>query len=72
MTLAIEGRDAAFAYLPLAYEVAALIRERCRALETGLDVYCLMPDHAHLIVRVNQLDLVNAVRDLKSRSTRVW
>src|SRR4030095_12962274 len=49
VTLVIDGRDPVFAYLPLAPDVAALIRERCQAMATGLDLYCLMQDHAHLL-----------------------
>ncbi|HEY7036536.1 MAG TPA: transposase [Thermomicrobiales bacterium] len=72
VTLAIEGREAVFAYLPLAEDVARLIRDRCVAMATELHLYCLMPDHAHLVVQVNRIDLVNVVRDIKSRSTRLW
>ncbi len=72
VTLAVEGRESVFAYLPLAEDVARLIRDRCPAMGTDLHLFCLMPDHAHLIVQVHQTVLVDVIRDVKSRSTRLW
>ena len=38
----------------------------------SLDLYCLMPDHAHLLIQITGISLVDVIRDIKSRSTRLW
>jgi hypothetical protein len=35
-------------------------------------LFCLMPDHVHLILEVRGKGLVDLVRDVKSVTTRVW
>ena len=72
VTIGTAERAAVFADRPLAEAVAVLLSERCAALGAVLDAYCLMPDHAHLLVQVADRGLVDVVRDLKSRSTRLW
>lgn len=56
----------------LATAVAGLIEERCAALGAALGAYCLMPDHGHLVLSVGTTGLIDIVRDVKSRSTRLW
>ena len=37
-----------------------------------MELFCLMPDHLHLLLRVGQAGLVEVVGDVKSRTTREW
>jgi hypothetical protein len=37
-----------------------------------LDASCLVPDHAHLVLQITGAGLVDVIRDLKTRSTRLW
>lgn len=72
VTIGTEGRVPVFADPVLATGVVALLRERCAALGSDLDAFCLMPNHAHLLVRVSPTSLVDVVREFKSRSTQLW
>ena len=72
VTIGVDGRRPVFAEPAFAGEVTMLLRERCAALGAPLDAYCLMPDHAHLLVEVTTGNLIETVRDAKSRSTQLW
>ncbi|MGH2558616.1 MAG: transposase [Thermomicrobiales bacterium] len=61
-----------FANPEFAQEVVQAIEERCAARNAGLDLYCLMPDHCHLIIQIMTTGLVDVIADVKSRTTRVW
>ena len=52
--------------------VAAIIEESSEPLGIEVDLYCLLPDHAHVLLRVVSGSVVDYVRDLKSLSTRAW
>jgi len=72
VTIDTADRAAHFADADLAHQVADLLCNRCLALGATLDAYCLMPDHAHVLVQIGRTGLVDLVRDVKSRSTRIW
>ena len=72
VTIGAHARAAVFANHALARDVAAIIQSRCAARGAILDVYCLMPDHAHLLLQSTKAGLVDAIGDLKSNSTRAW
>jgi REP element-mobilizing transposase RayT len=72
VTIGTASRGAVFADHVLARAVVGAIVERCAARGAGLPVYCLMPDHLHLLVQVGDTGLVEVVGDVKSRTTRVW
>lgn len=74
VTIGTANREPVFADLTLGADVAAMIEERCAKRRVMLDAYCLMPDHAHLIIQIasNGVGLVDAVRDFKSCTTRTW
>jgi REP element-mobilizing transposase RayT len=72
VTIGSHGRKPVFADERLSSDVAATIRARCTARGAVLDVYCLMPDHAHLLLQVTATGLVDIVGDLKSCATRTW
>ena len=38
----------------------------------NLHLAVVLPDHAHLIVEITNGNLVNLMRDLKTRTTRLW
>lgn len=71
-TIGTAGRVAAFADPALARAVATLLDDRCTAIGSTLGVYCLMPDHVHLLVQITAGNLIDVVRDAKSRTTRLW
>ncbi|HKG26275.1 MAG TPA: transposase [Thermomicrobiales bacterium] len=56
----------------LAGDVVVAVAERCVARGASLELFCLMPDHLHLLVRVGAVGLVEVVGDVKSRTTRGW
>jgi REP element-mobilizing transposase RayT len=72
VTIGCAGRVPAFADPGFAAAVAGLLVARCAALGTGLHLWCLMPDHAHLIVAIRTTGLVDLLQDVKGRSTRLW
>src|SRR5215207_2288891 len=61
-----------FADSEFAKEVVAVVIDRCVSRRAALDIICLMPDHAHLLLRITRDGLVDVVGDLKSRTTRLW
>lgn len=72
VTIGVAEREMVFVDHDLAHQVADLLRTRCAALGANLFAYCLMPDHLHLLLQVDERGLVDIVRDFKSRSTRLW
>jgi putative transposase len=64
--------DNVFSQSELAQEVAAVIVDRCAYHAVALEIFCLMPDHAHLLLRITRKGLVDVVGDFKSRTTRLW
>ena len=72
VTIGTQGRAAVFADAVLAGEVMGVVRDRCAARGAILDAFCLMPDHAHLLLQVRRSGLVDVVGDVKSNATRVW
>jgi REP element-mobilizing transposase RayT len=73
VTIGTADRSAkTFADATLARAVVAEIEERWNTRGAGLDVYCLMQDHCHLIVHARDTNLVDVIGDVKSRTTRIW
>lgn len=74
VTIGCHYRVTAFADPIFAAAFAALLVERCRVLDAGLHLWCLMPDHAHVIVEVRTggVGLIGLMQDVKGRSTRLW
>jgi REP element-mobilizing transposase RayT len=52
--------------------VAATFEMRADGMDIGLDLYCVMPHHVHLLVQIRTSNLVDYVRDVKSRTTQDW
>lgn len=74
VTIGCAARVRAFENPAFAAEVAALVGERGRTLNVDLYLWCLMPDHTHLIVgmRTGGTGLVDVLQDVKGRSTWLW
>ena len=53
-------------------QVIRTLTDRCTKRSTLLHLYCLMPDHIHLLVEVRGADLVAVMSDLKSCIAREW
>jgi REP element-mobilizing transposase RayT len=52
--------------------VAALLLEVAEPRGTVVDLYCFMPDHAHLLIQITTGDLLATVQAFKSLSVRLW
>ncbi len=61
-----------FADEMLAQSIIALLDNRGRRSGVTLHLYCLMPDHLHLIMQMASGNLIDVVSELKSATTRVW
>ena len=72
ITIGTAGRIPAFTDPALADAVTSLIETRCTVMGSSLEAYCLMPDHLHLLLHVTEGNLTDIVRDIKSRTTRLW
>ena len=44
----------------------------CQRGKADLLLYCLMPDHAHVLITVGGDDLIAIMRNVKSWTTRMW
>jgi putative transposase len=73
VTLGVADRSSRpFADATLAEPTLAAIANHCAARNTILHLGCLMPDHAHLVIQIGSVGLIDVVADLKSRTTRLW
>jgi REP element-mobilizing transposase RayT len=72
VTISTVERQPAFRNAGFAKAFLNLAQERCDAAGAGLLLVCLMPDHVHHILQIGDVGLLDIVRDLKSRSTRLW
>ena len=72
VTIGTHERGAFFVDADLARIVANVILDRCAARGAVLDAYCLMPDHAHLLLQITTCGLVDVIGDVKSNATRAW
>jgi len=72
VTIGTHERGAFFTDSDLAKLVARIIQDRCAARGAVLAAFCLMPDHAHLLLQITRSGLVDVIGDVKSNSTRAW
>ncbi len=73
VTVAVKDRNSQpFAEGELASAISEMIESRAHARQTPLLLYCLMPDHLHLLVQINTVSLGDVIGDIKSNTTRVW
>ena len=72
VTVGVDRRIRAFVDGKMASECIELLRERSEGKSVSILAYCFMPDHLHLLIRVDAAgDVVDFMRDYKSRSTRI-
>lgn len=74
VTIGTKDRTPVFADQTLGLVVTDAFRARSAARGVILDAFCLMLDHAHLLVQITSggAGLVDLIGDLKSCSTRAW
>ena len=72
VTIGTHQRASVFTDHALARKVTTTIIARCTARGAVLGAFCLMPDHAHLLIQIAQASLVDVISDLKSNTTRLW
>ncbi len=72
VTIGTHDRAAVFIDHDLGAAVASILRSRVKARDAVLDAFCLMPDHAHVIVQIVKTGLADVIGDAKSCSTRAW
>jgi REP element-mobilizing transposase RayT len=72
VTIATKGKRAIFSHQHLAEDFVALLRTVCEENNIPLYAYCIMPDHAHLLLSASETKgIIEFVREIKSRSTRM-
>ena len=48
------------------------LRTACGNASANLLVYCLMPDHLHALIQIEEADLISILRNYKTYSTKLW
>ena len=66
------GRMPAFDNPEMAAIAAESLRFQCTKANADLLVYCVMPDHVHLVVTITERDLISILHDFKSYTGHVW
>ena len=56
----------------LASEVVRILEEEAVRTLTDLYAYCVMPDHVHVLLQPNGVDLIQFVQAVKSKTTRTY
>ncbi len=73
VTIATVDRQPAFADANLAKDCVDLLRSYAMHHSIAVLAYCLMPDHMHLLLRVDgATGIVDFIRIFKSATTRRW
>jgi REP element-mobilizing transposase RayT len=72
LTLVVDGRRRIFENPELARATLDLLRQQADRDRIGVLAYCLMPDHLHMLVRVDgTVDVIRFLQDFKGKSTRI-
>jgi len=72
LTMTTAERRSHFTDPVFAGAVAALLLEVSDARGVQIDLYCFMPDHAHVLAQVTTGDVLATIQAFKSLSTRLW
>jgi putative transposase len=71
VTIVVRDRAPAFANATLAEAVVEVLREHAARTEVVVYVYCVMPDHAHLVLSASaRCDLITFVGQFKNLAQR--
>jgi REP element-mobilizing transposase RayT len=72
LTIVVEDRQRVFEQHEFAIACIDLLRDRATHDKIGILAYCLMPDHLHLLTRVDgTVSVIRFVQAYKSLSTRL-
>ena len=66
------GRRLVLTKPSLGADLIACLRTTCTNGSARLLVYCLMPNHLHALIQIEEDDLIAIVRNFKSFSTKLW
>jgi putative transposase len=66
------NRRPVFADPAMADLLVDALQFQCRKARADLLLYCVMPDHVHAVVTINDGDLIAIMRDVKSWTTHLW
>ena len=72
VTMTSLGRQATLTEPALAAALVTSLKTACANARAPLLVYCLMPDHLHALIQIEEVDLISIIRNYKSFSTRIW
>ena len=72
VTMASRGRRSVLTESALASDLIACLRTACAQAKAGLLLYCLMPEHLHTLIQIEEADLITILCNYKSFSTRLW
>jgi REP element-mobilizing transposase RayT len=73
VTVATRNRQPVLADPWIAETVIESIRFQCTKAKADLLIYCVMPEHVHLVIGIGeQGDLISILHDFKSYTTNQW
>jgi len=72
VTIASRDRRAVLTAPALAADLIACLRTACAHATAPLLLYCLMPNHLHALIQIEETDLLTILRNYKSFSTKRW
>jgi REP element-mobilizing transposase RayT len=67
-----ENRFPAFRDPEMAATVVESIEFQCRKTKSDLLLYCVMPDHVHLVISIGESDLISILQAFKSYTSHQW
>jgi putative transposase len=65
-------RIPAFRDQDMAAIVAESFRFQCTKANANLLLYCVMPDHVHVVVAIGQSNLISIMKNFKSYTGHIW
>jgi len=72
ITIATRKKQRVFSNQDLAHDFVALLKRQCEQNEIMLYAYCVMPDHAHLLISISKGgDIIEFIREIKSLSSKI-
>lgn len=72
VTTCTRGRMPTFRNPALATNLMEIIEGRCRRNGSVPWLYCVMPDHLHLVIQIGRTDLPKLMKEIKSLAARAW
>jgi REP element-mobilizing transposase RayT len=72
VTITTVGRRTTLTKPALTAALTGSLRTACSNADASLLLYCLMPEHLHALIEIEEVDLISIIRNYKSFSTRIW